>query len=216
MTLNSAEPPNDDPEMRMALADHTGPRIDADIPSALLHDPLTGLPNRALLFDRIDMARRRMSRTGEPMAVIHCTLDPLAAVADRAGRDVADRLVATFASRFEGAIRSSDTAARLGNEDLVLVCERLRDSEAVRIIIDRLQAAVTEPVVVDGTEHRHGVSIGVVITNDAGYPVEELLATASDLQRKAAGDPLPRVRVIDWNLGLISEAASVLDSRTKP
>src|SRR5689334_5808822 len=117
MTLNSAEPPNDDPEMRMALADHTGPRFDADIPSALLHDPLTGLPNRALLFDRIDMARRRMSRTGEPMAVIHCTLDSLTAVADRAGRDVADRLVATFASRFEGAIRSSDTAARLGSED---------------------------------------------------------------------------------------------------
>jgi diguanylate cyclase (GGDEF)-like protein len=216
MTLNPPGPPHDDPEMRMALADHTGPRIDADIPSALLHDPLTGLPNRALLFDRIDMARRRMSRTGEPMAVIHCTLDPLATIVASSGRDVADRVLATFANRFERAVRSSDTAARLGNEDLVLVCERLRDSDAVRIIIDRLQAAVTEPVVVDGTEHHHGVSIGVVITNDAGYPVEELLATAGDLQRQASTDPLPRVRVIDWNLGLIREAASVLDSRPNP
>ena len=130
-----------------------------------LYDPLTGLPNRALLDDRLSQAIASSRRTGTSLAVLFVDLDGFKVVNDLFGHHVGDQLLREMADRLAEARRSSDTVARFGGDEFVVVCPDVRTSAAACRIAEHLLAELSRPAAVDGVEHRLTASIGIAVTS---------------------------------------------------
>lgn len=128
-----------------------------------LYDPLTGLPNRALLDDRLSQALAATRRGGGMVAVLFVDLDRFKLVNDLRGHQAGDALLKVVAERLAGARRSTDTVARFGGDEFVLVCPDVADSAASCRIADGLLAELRAPVAVEGVEHRITASIGIAL-----------------------------------------------------
>jgi diguanylate cyclase (GGDEF)-like protein len=129
-----------------------------------LHDALTGLPNRALLADRLDLALAGTARTGARVLVAFCDLDDFKTVNDTAGHAVGDHVLVTVAARLREAVRPADTVARVGGDEFVVLCPDVPDEASAGEIADRLLAALRAPVLLDGVACHHGGSIGVALS----------------------------------------------------
>jgi diguanylate cyclase (GGDEF)-like protein/PAS domain S-box-containing protein len=139
-----------------------------------LHDGLTGLPNRELLFDRLDAALLRSEREHRTIAVLFCDLDGFKQVNDTAGHAAGDRVLIETARRLQNTVRDGDTVARVGGDEFVLVIEpwnradsdsgnsHLVDDEGLALrVADRVVSALRVPIDVDGVPHHVTVSVGV-------------------------------------------------------
>jgi diguanylate cyclase (GGDEF)-like protein/PAS domain S-box-containing protein len=121
------------------------------------HDALTGLPNRRLLFERLEAGIDHARRTGRPGALFFCDIDGFKELNDRFGHAAGDQVLAEMAERLLDGVRSRDTVARLGGDEFVIIAEDL-DQADVPSFVQRLRDAVSEPLAaVDG---RLGLSIG--------------------------------------------------------
>lgn len=145
-------------------------------------DTLTGLPNRALLDDRLRGALLRAQRSGHVVAVMVVDIDAFKAVNDALGHAVGDQVLVAVARRLARACRSSDTVARFSADEFVLVVDDVDGQDNVHRVARRLLDAMTAPVVVDGAELYLTASIGVAIAS-SGLPPSA--GTASDLLRDA-------------------------------
>jgi diguanylate cyclase (GGDEF)-like protein/PAS domain S-box-containing protein len=145
---------------------------------AALHDPLTGLPNRRLLLDRLEQALTRRQRTGTCIAVLFLDLDRVKQVNDSHGHEAGDHVIATVARRLSGCLREHDTVARHGGDEFVIVCQDVADESEVAALAERVLEAVGRPI----TWGRHRltvtVSIGIAVTPASGAPADDLLRTA--------------------------------------
>ncbi|MBV9285549.1 MAG: diguanylate cyclase, partial [Acidimicrobiia bacterium] len=103
-----------------------------------LHDPLTGLPNRALFLDRLRHALVRAKREGALTAVLFIDLDRFKSVNDTLGHEGGDRLLLGVADRVPAVIREGDTLARLGGDEFVVLCEALEDSDDAVVVAGRI------------------------------------------------------------------------------
>jgi diguanylate cyclase (GGDEF)-like protein/PAS domain S-box-containing protein len=148
------------------------------------HDPLTGLPNRLLLADRLETALERLRREVGEVTVMLLDLDGFKEVNDTRGHVAGDRLLIAVAERLRRGLRATDTVVRLGGDEFVVICEERVPTGEGRRIAERIIAALACPVVVDGVEIRVGSSVGVVATTRP-VTAEELLARA-DLALYAA------------------------------
>ncbi|MEX2395103.1 MAG: GGDEF domain-containing protein, partial [Actinomycetota bacterium] len=144
-------------------------RIRVDLAHEGTHDPLTGLPNRRLLYDRIDQMASRMRRRKQPMAVFYVDLGGFKRVNDRFGHDAGDEALVQIARRLVGALRRSDTVARLGGDEFVVICENADESLAL-VLSERLRSAISLPIEHSGVSIELDAHIGVVV--DVG--LEEL------------------------------------------
>jgi diguanylate cyclase (GGDEF)-like protein/PAS domain S-box-containing protein len=135
------------------------------------HDPLTGLPNRALLMERIDDALARAARRGTAVALLFLDLDGFKPVNDRFGHDVGDELLRSVAGRLRLASRTTDTVARLGGDEFVVLCEDLPASRDLGGLVERLEAALEATYELErGSEPVElGVSIGVAFAEDGDH-----------------------------------------------
>ena len=154
------------------------------------HDPLTGLANRALFGEQVELALRRVARHGGAVAVLYLDLDGFKLVNDRLGHDAGDDLLRRVASRMARQLRDIDTLARLGGDEFVLVLEQLAEDtdaeDVARSIIHRLTRWFR---LSNGNKVSVGVSIGISIYPDDGDDADALLRRA-DLalyQAKSAG-----------------------------
>ena len=121
--------------------------VDEEVRHRALHDPLTGLPNRALALDRLEGALARRRRDGRAVAVLLLDLDQFKLVNDSLGHAAGDDLLVAMAPRLHDAVRPSDTVARLGGDEFLVVCEQLDGArEAIRVA-ERVAHAVTQPIV---------------------------------------------------------------------
>jgi diguanylate cyclase (GGDEF)-like protein len=142
-----------------------------------LHDPLTGLPNRALLRDRLEHALSRLARRGEQIALLMLDLDDFKAVNDRLGHHVGDRALVAAGSRLVSCVREADTPARLGGDEFAVLLEGVADEDAAVEVARRVCDALRSPVQIDGDHVTLGASIGVVVAEE-GASADELLRAA--------------------------------------
>jgi diguanylate cyclase (GGDEF)-like protein len=142
------------------------------------HDPLTGLPNRALLLDRLSHALARSKRSGGKLGVVFLDLDGFKLVNDEQGHEAGDLLLAALTPRLTGALRPGDTIARFGGDEFVVLCEDLDSGEDAVGIAERVCDACMRPILVGDHAREVSVSAGVVV-------VERGAATPADILREA-------------------------------
>ncbi|WP_336033320.1 diguanylate cyclase domain-containing protein [Geodermatophilus sp. FMUSA9-8] len=119
--------------------------LEARLREAALHDALTGLPNRALLLDRMEQALRVQDREGLPAAVLYCDLDGFKQVNDTLGHAAGDAALLRMAAALTSVVRPGDTVARIGGDEFVVLCPATATETAARGLADRLSAALASP-----------------------------------------------------------------------
>ncbi|WP_273846988.1 sensor domain-containing diguanylate cyclase [Rubrobacter calidifluminis] len=149
-----------------------------------LHDPLTGLANRALFLDRLERACARSSRSGEPFAVVFLDLDGMKRINDLMGHEAGDRLLVAVGGRLRSCLRPSDTAARLGGDEFALLLEDIGEG-SVEPVVERVLGALREPVEVGGYRMRVTASAGVVVESGGGRGAGALLRAADGAMYRA-------------------------------
>lgn len=153
-------------------------------------DPLTDLPNRALLLDRLGQALARSLRTGSDVAVASCDLDDFKLVNESLGHDAGDWVLCQVAQRLSAAVRPGDTVARFGGDEFVVVAEGVTAGGA-RALADRLHAALAAPLVhPDGAEHSVSASVGVALAR-AGSDAADALRRADSALHDAKRSGVP-------------------------
>jgi len=158
------------------------------------YDPLTRLPNRRLLLDRLQQAMVLGERTGNHGALLFIDLDQFKSLNDTLGHDVGDLLLIEVARRLQDAVRASDTAARLGGDEFVVMLEELSHdateaAEQARTVAEKVLATLNLPYHLAGHELRSTPSIGLTLFAGQRTTIDELLRQA-DLamyQSKSAG-----------------------------
>jgi diguanylate cyclase (GGDEF)-like protein len=143
-----------------------------------LHDPLTSLPNRELLLDRLEVALARRVRQDTAIGVIFIDLDDFKQVNDQYGHIVGDEVLVSVAQRLQGEVRDGDTVARYGGDEFVVLCEDLADNRIAAPLAQRLADAIAKPVTAGGRLLQVRASIGVVIERDPATEPEALIARA--------------------------------------
>lgn len=124
------------------------------------HDPLTGLPNRGLFEQRLEMAVQRASRNDNATALIFIDLGKFKAINDTFGHIVGDKVLIEVGDRLKAAVRLTDTVARIGGDEFVVVMENVHDQGEVRNFGQKLIQTLTQPMTIDGHDHTIGVSMG--------------------------------------------------------
>ncbi len=142
------------------------------------HDSLTGLPNRALLSDRIAQAIAQADREGRCLAVLVCDLDRFKRINDSLGHRAGDEVLQEVARRLNAVARAADTVARLGGDEFVLLLGSLADPSDALHMAARAVAALESPAQIDGIDVRTSPNIGVAIYPDDGTSIDVLLAHA--------------------------------------
>nr|WP_239522276.1 GGDEF domain-containing protein [Geodermatophilus sabuli] len=173
----------------VAMADVTTQReMEAALRAAAVHDPLTGLPNRTLLVDRLGQFLPA-GRRGEPgLAVLFCDLDGFKPVNDAAGHAVGDEVLVSAVRRLQAAVRPGDTVARIGGDEFVVLCPGVDSPEAAQVIADRITQAFAAPLHCGrGSEHRVGVSVGVAVGGPGDTPETVLAAADAAMYRVKDG-----------------------------
>jgi diguanylate cyclase (GGDEF)-like protein/PAS domain S-box-containing protein len=153
------------------------------------HDYLTGMPNRVLLYDRLEQALARFHRYGQPVALLYLDLDRFKPVNDAYGHHVGDKVLQKISDRIDAVIRDTDTAARIGGDEFCLLIEGIGDLELLQAVAGRLIAAISEPIEVDGASAQVGASIGLVAVDESCAEADSLMALADEAmyRAKAAG-----------------------------
>lgn len=142
------------------------------------HDPLTDLPNRMLLADRLEQAIARSARANSNLAVMFTDLDDFKKVNDSLGHVAGDALLRAVASGLNNAVRLEDTVGRLGGDEFVVLVEQLRDQAAAMTVAEKLAMAVRKPHKIGGQEVFVTTSIGVCFYPKDGRSADELLRNA--------------------------------------
>lgn len=160
-------------------------RIVQEAASAALHDELTGLPNRALVEDRLVAAVRRAERRRERLAVLFVDLDRFKPVNDRYGHHVGDALLKAVSARIKDFLRASDTVARWGGDEFVCLLEPVMDLSTTRRVAGALHREVLRPVVLPemgggALELSTGASMGLALFPEHGHDAEELLQRSDE------------------------------------
>ena len=169
--------------------------------SLVHHDPLTGLANRVLLYDRIELALAHSRRKGLPVAVLLIDLDAFKPVNDAWGHAVGDRLLVEVARRLSSQVRATDTVARLGGDEFVVVLHELQDGAEALQVADKLVRELARPFQTESADLQISASIGVAIHPRHGEDVQSLMRQADQAMYQAKRDGRGTFRVAGSNEG---------------
>jgi diguanylate cyclase (GGDEF)-like protein len=143
-----------------------------------LHDPLTGLPNRLVLVDRLRQALARLVRDPGMIALMFVDLDYFKQINDSLGHETGDRVLTVVADRIRSALRPDDTTARFGGDEFLILCENIDGVQHARDIAERLSKAVSRPIALDSGLANVSVTVGIALSGDASSRPEELIRDA--------------------------------------
>ncbi|MCX8085279.1 MAG: EAL domain-containing protein [Rhodocyclaceae bacterium] len=149
------------------------------------HDALTGLPNRALLTDRLEQALAQATRSADRVAVMFLDLDRFKSINDTLGHEVGDELLKEIAQRLKGAVRAADTVARLGGDEFVVLLQDITDPEDAARVAEKIIAAFAPPVKIGPHELRSSTSIGIALFPEDGEDAYTLMRHADTAMYQA-------------------------------
>ncbi|QKT02615.1 EAL domain-containing protein [Ectothiorhodospiraceae bacterium 2226] len=149
------------------------------------YDPLTGLPNRALFMDRMERALARARRTQSNVCVMFLDMDRFKLVNDSFGHTVGDGLLRDFALRLQDTLRETDTAARFGGDEFVILLEDIKCEADAEAVAAKLLASLTHPFRLEEREFYATVSVGVCCSSQGGQGSAELLKNADAAMYRA-------------------------------
>jgi len=187
-------------------------RFEAQLSHQVLHDPLTGLPNRVMLTDRLEQALARVRRRERMFALLFVDLDRFKSVNDTLGHTVGDQLLVEAASRIESAVRETDTVARLGGDEFVVLCEDIEGVHQAADFAERIITALQKPFVFGTDESRVSASIGMALSADGDESAEEILSNADIAMYRAKGNGRSRYELFDEAMQLWVTAQVALEA----
>ena len=181
-----------------AMLDITERKLaEARIEALAYHDPLTGLPNRALLLDRLTQTLARAEREQRPSAVLLLDLDRFKAINDSLGHAVGDELLRQGAERLRTAIRKEDTVARIGGDEFVILIAEIGYAENAGGIASKVLAALRVPFVIEEHELSVSASCGIAISPADGTEAPVLLQRADTALYQCKADGGGGYRLFD-------------------
>jgi len=152
--------------------------MERDLWHQATHDALTGLPNRALLMDRLTQALHSAQRTPHFTAVLLMDVDGFKDINDGYGHETGNQILAELAVRMYSCVRACDTVGRYGGDEFVFILCELKSSDEVEQVLRRIESALAVPFVAGGRSFCVGASIGVAIHPDDGADAASLLQFA--------------------------------------
>lgn len=142
------------------------------------HDPLTGLPNRALIRERLAHALQRSRRSGLSVVLLFVDLDGFKLINDTHGHEAGDELLKTVASRLIEQVRPGDTVARLAGDEFVALCEQVEQPSTLTVLAERINDSLRQPIVFGGQPLFISASIGIAIGNGSTHGADDMLRQA--------------------------------------
>jgi diguanylate cyclase (GGDEF)-like protein/PAS domain S-box-containing protein len=150
------------------------------------YDILTGLPNRALLIDRLGQAVSRWNRwPDKSYFVLFLDLDQFKFINDSLGHEIGDQILVAVASKIQATLRNTDTVARYGGDEFIILIEDIQEAEGVKEVTQRIMKSLSTPICINGQEIVITASIGIV-SGDIGYEDPEQLLRDADIAMYSA------------------------------
>ncbi len=175
-----------------------------------LHDFLTGLPNRTLLVDRIQHILTRLKRnSGLNTAILFIDIDNFKTINDNLGHGFGDDVLVSISERLLDVCRASDTVARIGGDEFVVLMEELTATEEAKFFADRLVQGLREPLNVQNRELNLSASIGLVLVDDPDVSVEGILGDADIAMYEAKQSG--KSKVVAFEASMRAQAAKRLE-----
>jgi diguanylate cyclase (GGDEF)-like protein len=160
-------------------------RAEVELARQALHDPLTGLPNRALFLDRLSVALDRSRRTDAAVCLLFLDVDSFKEVNDTLGHAAGDMLLTVLADRFRGLLRPMDTVARYGGDEFTFLFEGLENDREATLIAERVSHAASLPMTLGEDETSVAVSIGISMVTDPAISLDEAIRDADAAMYRA-------------------------------
>jgi len=160
----------------------------------LKHDYLTSLPNRILLTDRLEQLIKHSPRNNKKVAVMFVDVDKFKSINDSLGHDVGDLLLQEIAKRLKQSMRDSDTVARFGGDEFVILVDDVVNIHDIIKVIDKIQKSIAQKIDLNKTEHIITLSMGISVFPSDGTSVQSLLKNADIAMYKAKNEGGDRYR----------------------
>ena len=160
-------------------------RSEVELAHQALHDPLTGLPNRALFLDRLGVALDRSRRTKTSIAILFLDVDDFKQVNDSLGHAAGDSVLIGLAGRLQAMLRPMDTVARLGGDEFTFLFEQLGSEREAVLIAERIGHTTSLPIALDDGEASVTVSIGVALVTDPSVSPDRVMRDADAAMYRA-------------------------------
>lgn len=176
------------------------------------HDQLTGLPNRALLLDRLAHRIQRWKRSRQPMfAVLFLDLDRFMLISDSLGHSLGEKVLVEVARQFEAGLRPGDTLAGLGKDEFAIILDEIGGAWRAVLVAERLRSSLKAPIQAEGHQLYLSSSIGVVVSGESCPDPEEMLRDADTAMRSAKQRGRARVVLFDEQMHRDAVAALNLE-----
>jgi diguanylate cyclase (GGDEF)-like protein/PAS domain S-box-containing protein len=171
--------------------------LEATLAHRLLHDPLTQLPNRALIVDRLEQALARLDREPSTLSVLLVDIDRFKSINDRWGSEAGDQVLLEVANRLLGSVRLGDTVGRISSDQFLMVCVANGDIDASHVA-RRVIDSVADPVRLAGGREVHiTVSVGVVSVDEAMHDAAVIISQAESALARAVESGRGRFALFD-------------------
>ncbi len=176
------------------------------------HDALTGLPNRTLFQDRLTQAMRAAARSGQPVALVAIDLDKFKLINDSLGHPAGDELIRQVGNRLVELVRASDTVARFGGDEFMILLRDVADDDGLRRLCARIVEHLSRPYELLGNTGYIGASVGAVRASSADNAWDELMHRADIALYRAKSEGRGRYSVFEAKMGKIEHDRNQIES----
>ena len=160
-------------------------RAEEQVRQMAYYDPLTGLPNRSLFYDRLKQAIAQASRNRSAMAVLFMDLDYFKPINDELGHEYGDQALVEVGKRLQQCVRGADTVARIGGDEFSIILGEISSESAACLVAEKVIGIIKEPMMLKDTQYTLGISIGICTATPDHDNMESIVRMADDAMYQA-------------------------------